>query len=488
MLKGKTIIELTNVKTGEKEIVEDNNMVTNALNDIFKPVSISNKSTKYFDEFTPYYENLISSVLCFDTAIDENPDNYYPPANANLVGCAAYKIQNDTKNTIRGNYNLTESEVNFKDRYVKHVYDFSTSQANGTIASVCLTSTSGGMTSYGNKDGITYDGGKYYLMQPICHDVLQYVKPEFTGAATTSKYSGLNAVTTEPAPLDGRTEAIFLIDREKDCVYYFKVFDSKHIGIVKRRAFMKSVTILENVKTQKPLIEEIRLPELENEMFMGCIGYNYDPATDCLYLHTCTSQILEPNRSVKIVEIKVDSWQIRQYEVFNTTGCNLNTTYKMGLFVTDGYLLAKAYNSPYELYKIKISNSSEVVKFKRINTNLIMALPKFVINGRVYFELTKENGSTQQLLIANMSTNEIMPMETRTFANASYETNYTPVRNEPLLYFSDVGIIGIYGWYIMCNYLATINNLAEPVTKTADKTMKITYVLQEVADTAATET
>ena len=29
------------------------------------------------------------------------------------------------------------------------------------------------------------------------------------------------------------------------------------------------------------------------------------------------------------------------------------------------------------------------------------------------------------------------------------------------------------------NYLATINNLDSPVTKTADKTMKVTYIIQE---------
>lgn len=28
-------------------------------------------------------------------------------------------------------------------------------------------------------------------------------------------------------------------------------------------------------------------------------------------------------------------------------------------------------------------------------------------------------------------------------------------------------------------YLATINNLGSPVTKTADKTMKVTYIIQE---------
>ena len=33
--------------------------------------------------------------------------------------------------------------------------------------------------------------------------------------------------------------------------------------------------------------------------------------------------------------------------------------------------------------------------------------------------------------------------------------------------------------YLMTPYLATINNLPTPVQKTADKTMKITYILRE---------
>ena len=49
MLKGKTVIELTDVHTGQTEVYEDTNMVTEALMDIFntnikiKIVSIINK-------------------------------------------------------------------------------------------------------------------------------------------------------------------------------------------------------------------------------------------------------------------------------------------------------------------------------------------------------------------------------------------------------------------------------------------------------------
>lgn len=128
----------------------------------------------------------------------------------------------------------------------------------------------------------------------------------------------------------------------------------------------------------------------------------------------------------------------------------------------------------YELYKIQIANPANVVKFTRTNVSSINGVPKFVINGRIYYE----NGN-DQLLIADTATNEIMPPEAQSLFNSSYQVNVTPVRNEPLIYFADYGTWSTAGWYMMCNYLATINNLDAPVTKTADKTMKITYILQE---------
>lgn len=39
-LMGTTKIELTDVNTGEKEVFENHNMVTNALTDIFKPLGL----------------------------------------------------------------------------------------------------------------------------------------------------------------------------------------------------------------------------------------------------------------------------------------------------------------------------------------------------------------------------------------------------------------------------------------------------------------
>jgi hypothetical protein len=424
-LIGTTRIELTDVKTGAREIYENHNMVTNALRDIFMPLGLSNKPNRYFNEFMPYYATLLGGILCFDTELEENPDNYYPPANANLIGCAAYGTQNNTANTFRGGFNQTESEVNLTDRYVKYVYDFATSQANGTIASVCLTHKNGGFTSYGSKN--TVYNTSYPLMQSLCEDTLQYVHPDRTGANTSSKYSGMTI---------GKTEVIFLIDRENDCAYYFKVEDKSHIHITKRRTFLKSVSILDNEYTQKPLIEKLELDELETELSIGYWGYNYDPTNDCLYICTTSNARTEPNQTVLVTEVKMDTWKITQYKVTNTADKNLNTNSSWQFFVTGGYLFLKGYDAPYDVYKFELSNSANVIKLTRTNVGNISGYPKFVINGRIYFEQ-----SNDQLLIADTHTNEIMPPEAQSLFNNSHQINVTPVRNEPLLYFSDLGAL-----------------------------------------------
>ena len=63
--------------------------------------------------------------------------------------------------------------------------------------------------------------------------------------------------------------------------------------------------------------------------------------------------------------------------------------------------------------------------------------------------------------------------------SSKYQYCYTPVLNEPMLYFVSCGGQTTIGYIILLNYLATINNLPEPVTKTSDKTMKVTYIIQE---------
>ncbi len=81
--------------------------------------------------------------------------------------------------------------------------------------------------------------------------------------------------------------------------------------------------------------------------------------------------------------------------------------------------------------------------------------------------------------IADSATNEFLKTESNRLYGGSYEYCYTPVLGDPMLYFVSAGNSTTAGFVILTNYLATINNLSEPVTKTADKTMKVTYIIQE---------
>ena len=105
----------------------------------------------------------------------------------------------------------------------------------------------------------------------------------------------------------------------------------------------------------------------------------------------------------------------------------------------------------------------------------ISGVPIFGINDRIYYEANDD-----QLRIINGHSNTVLsPEAIRVCGANSYQYSYTPVRNDRSLYYVSAGSTTYYGFALMTNYLATINNLAEPVTKTADKTMKVTYIIQE---------
>ena len=104
----------------------------------------------------------------------------------------------------------------------------------------------------------------------------------------------------------------------------------------------------------------------------------------------------------------------------------------------------------------------------------IPGLPEFAVNGRIYYD---DNGN--DLYVGNSATNEFLKMESNRLYSSNRHYCYTPVLRNPMVYFISCGNYTTAGFGILSNYLATINNLSEPVTKTADKTMKVTYIIQE---------
>ena len=467
MIKGTMKIELTDVHTGETQTVLEHNMVTNALREIFKPLGLVKSPGNAMNSWAPYYQKLLGGILLFDTNIEENAANLYPPASAKLIGCGAYGLQNNTTGTYRGGYNQTESELNLQNRYMKYVYDFATSQANGTIACVCLTHLNGGFTSYGSENAVFTNS--YPLALRVDDGQLQYVYTNYTGATTGDKYSGMSI---------GTTQCLFAIDRERDIAYYFCIDNATTVRIIKRRAYLQSVSVLENPYNQKALIEETDV-SIGTALATNYIAYNFDTADNALYVFTSSAHYIKPNETFMVTKIDFNTWAVHQFSMTNTTDVNISTNGMRFAFAHQGFVYLKNYSSPYDVYKFEIGNAANVTKLKRSGMSTIPGLPQMAINGRIYYEDSQGNSNYYDMYIANASTDELLRSETCRIYNGGNYYCYTPVINEPMLFYCSGGNWSTAGFFVMANYLATINNLSEPVTKTADKTMKITYIIQE---------
>ena len=95
MLKGKTRIELTDVHTGEVEVIEEENMVTNALQHIFNPMGyVKAADPMYTTEYVYYYTTLTGGLLLLNKSLEENADNISLPSDVEQTGCAVYDKQN----------------------------------------------------------------------------------------------------------------------------------------------------------------------------------------------------------------------------------------------------------------------------------------------------------------------------------------------------------------------------------------------------------
>lgn len=131
-LKGHTKITLTDVKTGEKKVIEKDNMVTNAVAEIFAKNWCG---LARYAEILPL-RNLFSGVLCFEGEVTESANNYTPVNDeVNELICHAGDEAHTTAESTRGQPNVAEWDV--QDTSIKYVWDFSTS-VQGEIRTVCL--------------------------------------------------------------------------------------------------------------------------------------------------------------------------------------------------------------------------------------------------------------------------------------------------------------------------------------------------------------
>jgi hypothetical protein len=476
-IKGKTTFELTDVNTGEVERYTDTNMVTNALRNFW-----NSYGTWGVDMFrrrlisSDYIKELLGGLFLFDTTLEENVDNTIPPYTATMIGNGAVDVANSGTVTELGSYNVTESGWQ-NDGSFKFVYDFSTAQANGSIACACLTSKMGGYAGWGNAQSEARVSDGAHILTDY-QDFVGREKNSFLWLETNNTiYASYNEDTIYSI-------ARYTTEKSNDALYaplYWAT--SKKIRIEKRYGGFKTLKLFKEA-SNKGILEywDIDIPS-EILTYMGS-STNYaiakcDPISKNAYIMFNKSQSVSAGSYFYLMKVDKDR-NVTTYRVYNNSNITLYI-YKTGTFFDGEYIYLGSYSGSdnYRVYKINYTNSAEISKtsitFNDVNNFSI----GYLGNKMFLVPMTKSTSSSSQnyeYRMYNAETDKLLKM------NGAMQNYYCD-------YF--IPLSDIKGVYLAQNtsrlpcifvvpdsrYLATINNLAQPVVKTANKTMKVTYTV-----------
>ena len=461
-LKGKMVMELTDVNTQETETVTEENMVTNAVNNILglNPMGIFYKASGEYDEMAVWNEgllpicpNMVGGILLFEKALEEDADSIYVKSDNLPVAYASNNV-NSTANTARGSLNLTESQK--LDNGYKFVWEFTPSQGNGTIAAVALTSAKGGENGFGS----------------------------LTGDA--SAFLQIRVVDLGEIPEDKKMvlfEAVEM-DFEKDLMYSITFQDSS-VRVRKIRIPVFSIGLNEKLDdTTYKVLEDKAIPTKTFKFLGDYTKYGeFMDGGDGYWYGFSNQGNSSGNASMVWVKIsKTDysmtegQWTLSNAKLMDVGNRDAEDSFPERIVkccVRGGYLYVPAYNKK-GIYKIDLTNQADVTL---IDFGFTSKWKPLCDSGscEVYMTLVGD------LIVGGdfQITSEDKVIHTQGSARLNDAAT-------PLFQYKNflVGWGGSYGneyrtAYLLTPYLASVNNLSQAVVKTVDKTMKITYTLTE---------
>lgn len=448
-MKGKTIIELTDVKTKKKEVLKDDNLVTDVLEKILtlNPNGLLTNINK--DTFYPIVEKIVGGILLFKDKITEDKNTSFVSTSNECIGYAG-QVEGVQENPLQGSFNKQESKATSNG--YKFVWDFGTSKANGKISSVCLTNAKAGGGYFGTKSNgetnrIKLGEDKYLIKN--------------TDTEMKKKY--VNVV-----------EANF----EENYIVSI-VPESDHLRIIKSREPLLNFRLDDSLSfLDKKNITETKIKYKKSYGTYGvCI---YVDAENYYLLKTSTSggntnvtklKINKANNSIEETEFTLENVKIENiggysldYDYYRTIKSVLRGGYVYAVSTDEKYVVKFAINNPVDVTKIEPKFTLKTGSVSSHTTGCGMYILGDMIIG-TNFTIDK-NDKVTEIAQSDLSTVECIPLSYGPFL-LGYFANGESSGDK---YLRKV-------LYLITPYSATINNLSKTVEKTADKTMKITYYL-----------
>lgn len=460
-LTGNMTITLTDKNTGEVETVAEENMVTNAVNNILglNPLGVFYEAGDSIDgiewngNLLPICPNMIGGILLFSKALPEEADYIYASSNNLPVAYASNNV-NSTANLARGSMNLTESKA-LENGY-KFVWEFTPSQGNGTIAAAALTSAQGGANGYGS---LVNDSSPFLQLKSIRLDSLSLAK---------------QMVLFEAVEVDFEKNLLYSITFENSGVRIRKVQIPIFSLGLNEKLDDTTYTVLDDQVIQTSTFQFLGDYTVYGEFLDGGDGHWYGFSNEG-----------NSSGSAEMVWVKIKKedysmiegqWTLSNAKLMDVGSREGNGSYPerfLKCCMRGGYLYVMA-NNKKGIYKISTANSSDVTliplgftsKWKPLcesgTCEVYMTLIGDLIVGGD-FQVTANDKIIRTQGSARLNNAATPLFQYKNFLlgwGGSYGTEYRTM-------------------YLLTPYLASINNLSSAVVKTVDKTMKITYTLTQ---------
>ena len=460
-IKGKTTFELTDVNTGEVEVIEDSNMITNGLQEFLTTYGYFGCDVLYDDTVrtNSLWVNLLGGLFLFDSMIEEDVANTFMPAGVKMIGNGSKDCANSGAVTELGSYNYTESGLQ-SDGSIKLVYDFSTAQANGTIACACLTSKIGGYIGMGNESASYINND--YRVDKFSTDHACY--PGISGGEKDSNHL-LYPVYNE--------NAIYLTNSSQNWSATGKIQILKVRGEfssvgIKDSKYIKQVIATYDFDIPKDILDYMG----SSTKHVFAIADSFDRNIYIVFIKgTGTSATLNAGGYCWIM--KVDkNMNAAAYKFTNNTGHTLSLSREKMVFNGD-YMWLWIKTTSYSIVGIKYSDSTQIIETVVADSNRrhlynicknLIGIYSSDYKAPTVYDVVNNTHKVVNGYFENDSSYLITPFSDK---KGVYICSYIPSGSS----------IGNYRVMKDPRYLATINNLSEPVVKTSSKTMKVTYTL-----------
>lgn len=490
--KGRTNIELRNAITGvvEKSVYSEN-MFTDALSNILNlPRSLSGnyelQEGEYDREWNanlPISKNALGGVLLFNGAIPEVASSITPPDG---VGCTGYANQEGSvySNLMRGVPVVGET-LELPNGY-KYTWTFDAQTANGDIGCVCLTSNDGGSCGWNSAD----------LKNRL------FINTAFKNDADTDFRDNRRLIAAGARVEDEAGDRItyWKIDERADFDLYATAGSSYNaygtvISFYKHKNGLRASAGINSVLNPALAVLDLELivtidfsaymanADSQGNTSVDLNGFDYDDLTDSYY-YTLAKYATKTTSSITVIKLTGDALTMSVQTVLDSSisvpiswigGANQGR-------VLNGYLYYPSADK--NVYKINLANTVDTVKL--VTGSTVIGVVSIIGEKVMFYPKATDYASA-----TTARTKKSYVYDGTVFNQVTYWTSDNVVfvrrkmlsESSPYLcwYFEESGgeDNGLYLARIS-PYLATINNLETPVTKTSSQVMTITYVVEEV--------